>query len=71
MNQMTFKKKNYLISRLKNRFYRTSTKSNLQLPDDLKEIIIGNMLGDLSAEALRQGCAAAPIFDDCAERYKF
>lgn len=47
---MTFKKKIYLLSRLKYRFYRTSTKSNLQLPDELKEIIIGNMLGDLSAE---------------------
>lgn len=50
MNQITFKKINYLLSRLNYRFYRTSTKSNLQLPDELKEIIIGNMLGDLSAE---------------------
>ena len=36
---------NYLV-----RFYRTSKKAHLKLSDDLNEIIIGCMLGDLSAE---------------------
>ena len=32
------------------RFYRTSTKAQLQLPLFLEEVIIGSMLGDLTAE---------------------
>jgi hypothetical protein len=32
------------------RFYRTSKKAHLELSNDLDEIIIGSMLGDLSAE---------------------
>ena len=32
------------------RFYRTSSKAHLQLPLLLEEVIIGSMLGDLTAE---------------------
>ena len=40
------------INLIKNftRFYRTSAKSNLQVSSELEEIIIGSMLGDLTAE---------------------
>jgi hypothetical protein len=43
-NQLLLKKK------LNARTYRKSPKSNLELLEPLKEIIIGSMLGDLSAE---------------------
>jgi hypothetical protein len=32
------------------RFYRTSSKANLELPMDLQEIVVGSLLGDLTAE---------------------
>ena len=40
------------MNKLLIRFYRTSSKFNLNLTSDLEEIIIGLMLGDLHAEKL-------------------
>lgn len=39
-----------------NRYYRTSTKAHLQVPSYLDEIIIGTMLGDLTAERPNENC---------------
>lgn len=39
-----------VVSPFNVRFYRTSKKAHLELSNDLDEIIIGSMLGDLSAE---------------------
>lgn len=40
----------WVVNSFNVRFYRTSKKANLELSNDLDEIIIGSMLGDLSAE---------------------
>jgi hypothetical protein len=45
-------KMNNIINLKLVRFYRKSAKYNLELSTDLKEIIIGLMLGDLFAEKL-------------------
>ena len=39
-----------------NRYYRTSSKAHLQVSLLLEEIIIGQMLGDLSAERPNNNC---------------
>jgi LAGLIDADG DNA endonuclease family len=38
------------------RFYRTSVKSNLELNTELEEIIVGSLLGDLTAERKNVNC---------------
>jgi hypothetical protein len=49
MKNTKIKNKN-IISVILTRLYRTSTKSNMEINPELEEIIIGSLLGDLSAE---------------------
>src|ERR1051325_5368072 len=52
--RMTIKKHKMIIKF--NRSYRTSSKAHLQVSNHLEEIIIGTMLGDLSAERPNENC---------------
>ena len=53
LNRSSKKNLNF-SSNLLVRYYRTSKKANLQLTSELDEIIIGSMLGDLSAEKAKE-----------------
>lgn len=45
-----------LKQNLQSRFYRVSTKAHLTVPQELHDIILGSMLGDLSAEKPNKKC---------------
>ena len=62
---------NTTVSMVKKALYRTSVKANLKVPLELDEIIIGSMLGDLTAEKPRENCNTRLQFKQSIKNYEY